>query len=257
MKGEDVLNKLKKHQDLQNIPVHIISAADKDHDFMNTGAIGFLQKPVKIEDLKQAFQHIEDILQKNIKHLLIVEDEQADQTAIQTFIKNNDINISTAGTGKDAREKILKGTTDCIILDLNLPDMSGFDLLKSLTEEGMELPPLVIYTDKELNDEEYSELRKFTSSIIIKCAESPERLLDEVSLFLHSVDSKLPKEQQKMTKTLHNSEHSLEGRHILVVDDDMRNLFALSKILKKRGLQIEIAKNGQFALGCISRKARY
>jgi signal transduction histidine kinase/DNA-binding response OmpR family regulator len=254
MKGEQVLAELKQHLNTRHIPVHIISAADKSSKLMESGAIGFLQKPAIKEDLQTVFQSIERFLKKEIKHLLIIEDDLSSQRAIQKLVQNKQLEIFTAGTGEQAKAILLEKTIDSIILDLNLPDMSGFDWLKMITEEKISLPPVVVYTGKELTDKEYSQLRTFTSSIVIKGADSPERLLDEVSLFLHSIDAELPEEQQQITKALHAPEKNLAGRHVLLVDDDMRNLFALSKVLKKHDLNVEIAKDGQFALQLLAEK---
>jgi len=248
MSGKQVLSELKQHLKTRHIPVHIISAAEEDIDLKKMGSIGFLQKPIKKTDLELVFKKIEALLGKNIKQLLVVEDAVAGQKAIKKLMKNKQIKILFASNGKEARKSILNEVIDCIILDLNLPDISGFELLKSLTDERVHLPPVIVYTGKTLTEEEYCELRKFTSSIVIKGVNSPERLLDEASMFLHSVGEELSKEQQGIIQTLYAPEKILEGRKILLVDDDMRNLFALSKVLKKAGLLIEVAKDGAFAL---------
>jgi CheY-like chemotaxis protein/signal transduction histidine kinase/CHASE3 domain sensor protein len=254
MRGELVLQKLKQHLKTRHIPVHIVSASDKNTSLMEAGAIGFLQKPASNKDLKQTFNHIENLLDKKIKKLLIVEDDKSSQVAIRKLVQSKQVSILMANDGKSAHEKILKEDIDCIVLDLNLPDITGFELLKNLSKEPITLPPVIVYTGKELTDKEYAELRGFTSSIVVKGADSPERLLDEVSLFLHSIDAKLPKAQHEMIKRLHAPEEVLEGRQILLVDDDMRNLFALKKVLKKHGLLVEVAKDGQCALNVLSEK---
>ncbi|MCP4475553.1 MAG: response regulator [Gammaproteobacteria bacterium] len=254
MNGEKVLAELNRNKKTQHIPVHIISAAEKDSNLMKAGVTGFLQKPVKKEDLEKVFKNFENNSSTRIKRVLIIEDDVANQKAMVKLIKNEQLDISIAENGAIARDKILNEEIDCIILDLNLPDISGLELLKSLAENKISLPPVTVYTGKTLTDEEYSELREFTSSIIVKGADSPERLLDEVSLFLHSVDAKLPKAQQQISKEPHTPEETLEGHHILLVDDDMRNLFSLSKVLKKNGLNVEVAKNGQVALDMLAEK---
>lgn len=254
MPGGQILSALKEHLGTRHIPVHIVSARERDATVLEAGAIGYLQKPVKQEELRSVFSNIEKILQKNIKKLLIVEDDRSSQKAMQELIKNDFIDILVVDNGQDAKRQIQKGDLDCIVLDLKLPGMSGIDLLKSLSKEKIQIPPVIVYTGRALTDGEYSLLRKFTSSIVIKGADSPERLFDEVSLFLHSVDSNLPKEQKKIIEELHTPEKVLQGKQVLIVDDDMRNLFALSKILKKYGLKVEVAKDGKFALQVLAKQ---
>ncbi|MDF1796367.1 MAG: CHASE3 domain-containing protein [Coxiellaceae bacterium] len=252
--GHKVLTTLKRSTTTRHIPVHIISAADNDHKLLETGAIGFLQKPVSDDDINDAFGNIEGILQKKIKNVLLIEDDLSSQKAICKLIQNDNIEVILSQGGDDAIDKIKHGNIDTIILDLGLKGLSGYELLNSLSEkEKVALPPVIVYTGKELSEDEYSQLRSFTSSIVIKGADSPERLMDEVSLFLHNVDSKLPKDQQHTVKNMSAVKESLEGHKVLLVDDDMRNLFALSKVLKKSGLIVEMAKNGQFALDMLAK----
>jgi signal transduction histidine kinase/CheY-like chemotaxis protein/CHASE3 domain sensor protein len=250
--GEQVLNDLKHHLKTRHIPVHIVSAADVNQSLFENGAIGFLQKPVEEDELGEMLNHINTIISREIKVVLLIEDNIGSQTSIKKLVSNSNIEIITVDNGKLALEKILAGNIDVIILDLSLPDMSGSELLESLAHESIDLPPIIVYTGKELSEAEYSELRNYTSSIVIKGADSPERLLDEVSLFLHSVNAQLPTEQQQMLAKTHSIDGNLDGHLILLVDDDMRNLFALSKALTKQGLQVEIAKDGQSALDTLA-----
>jgi CheY-like chemotaxis protein len=181
--------------------------------------------------------------------VLVVEDDQKTQIAIQSLLKKNDLHITLAGTGNVGLQHISERTFDCVILDLQLPDMTGFEWLETIEQTlGETAPPVIIYTARELSEEENRRLSRYTGSIVIKGAKSPERLLDEVTLFLHSVESTLSHDQQKMIRMQHNPDTLLQGRTLLLVDDDLRNTFALSKLLKKHGLNIIVADNGQMAL---------
>jgi CheY-like chemotaxis protein len=179
-----------------------------------------------------------------------VEDDDKTQTAIQSLLKQKNIEITVAGTGKTALKLLRETEFDCIILDLKLPDMTGFEWLQELKKEAGEdsAPPIIIYTAKDLTEDENRQLSQHTGSIVIKGASSSERLLDEVTLFLHSVESTLSKDQQAMIRMQHDPDRALQNRTVMLVDDDMRNTFALSKLLKKHGMNVVIADNGQMAL---------
>jgi signal transduction histidine kinase/CheY-like chemotaxis protein len=246
--GAHVLELLKFDGKTRHIPVHIISARDESPALKQKGAIGYLHKPADQTGIDLAFNKIESILDNKIKKVLVVEDDINNQKAIARLIENDVQVIEVTDQGKEAKKKIMSEHYDCVILDLSLPDISGFDLLKELNDEKVELPPVVIYTGRELTAEEHAELSRYSASIVVKGADSPERLFDEVSLFLHSVEAKLPDEQKKMMRKLHNIESVLMGRKILLVDDDMRNVFALSGILEDHGLTVVVASDGQLAL---------
>ena len=243
--GREVLERLKNNPETRHIPVQFISASDQSADIMQLGAIGYLTKPVSVEKLDQVFGRIEKLVERPVKKLLIVEDDLVQRQAIKALIGNGDVIAQEAATGEDAYRLLLAEHFDCIILDLGLGDMSGFDLLARI-KENPEIAriPVVIYTGKELDHDEEERLQQYADSIIIKGARSPERLLDETTLFLHRVEKNLPKEQQAILNTLHDRESSFHGRTILVVDDDMRNVFALSSVLEEQGLAIVVAKNG-------------
>lgn len=252
MDGMRVLDQLKDNLKTRHIPVHIITGmADMGTVVpLKKGAIGYLAKPVQQEDLNSVFARIEDLLRSEVKKVLVVEDDKNTQTAIQSLLKQKNIEITPAGTGSAALKLIKDTVFDCIILDLKLPDMTGFEWLKTVEQESGEdgAPPIIIYTAKELTEEENRQLSHYTGSIIIKGASSSERLLDEVTLFLHSVESSLSVDQQAMIRMQHDPDRALQNRLIMLVDDDMRNTFALSKLLKKHGMKVIIADNGQMAL---------
>ncbi len=249
--GMNVLDHLKSDLRTRHMPVHIISANDETESAtpLRKGAIGYLTKPVDKAGVDGVFAKIEALLQSDLKQVLIVEDDEKNQIAIQKLLRKKDLQLTVVGSGGMALAEIQKTHFDCVILDLQLPDMTGFDLLKKMEQEGLDaIPPIVIYTARELSEDENRELNRYTGSIIIKGAKSPERLLDEVTLFLHSVGSTLSKEQQELLRMQHNPDRVLEGRTVLLTDDDLRNTFALSKLLKKHGMNVIIADNGQMAL---------
>lgn len=252
MNGIRVLDQLKHNLATRHIPVHIITGVESADNLapLRKGAIGCLKKPVSKEDLDSVFKHLEGRLQSTVKKVLVVEDDAKTRTAVQSLLRQKDIEIIMAGTGADALEKMRSISFDCVILDLQLPDMTGFDWLKSLESERSEAerPPVIIYTARELSEEENRSLNQYTGSIVIKGASSSERLLDEVTLFLHSVESRLTQEQRDIIRMQHDADGALQNRTVLLVDDDLRNTFALSKLLKKRGMTVIIADNGQMAL---------
>jgi CheY-like chemotaxis protein/signal transduction histidine kinase len=255
--GMQVLDQLKHDLLSRHIPVHIITGREEGSDVMSLrkGAIGHLTKPVEKESIDGAFARIETLLHAEMKRILVVEDDKRNQVAIQNLLKKNDIGITLAGTGTAALDQVRTTRFDCVILDLSLPDMSGFEWLERADKEADEqgLPPVIVYTAKELSEDENRQLNRYTGSIIIKGAKSPERLLDEVTLFLHSVESTLSKDQREMIRMQHDPDKVLQARTVLLTDDDLRNTFALSKLLKKHGMNVVIADNGQMALEKLKR----
>ncbi|HVY13564.1 MAG TPA: response regulator, partial [Alphaproteobacteria bacterium] len=248
--GMQVLEQLKHDLRSRHIPVHIISGREEDSNItsLRKGAIGYLMKPVEDAALDNVFSRIETLLQSEMKRVLVVEDDRKNQVAIQNLLKKKDVQLSLCGAGSEALENLAKSHFDCVILDLTLPDMNGFEWLERAEKQVSNLPPVIVYTAKELTEEENRKLNRYTGNIIIKGAKSPERLLDEVTLFLHSVESTLSKDQQEMIRMQHNPDKVLKGRTVLLTDDDLRNTFALSKLLKKHGMNVIIADNGQMAL---------
>lgn len=246
--GLGILEMIKQMPHLRHIPVHMISALEYQHSALRMGALGYLTKPVTIEKVKSALGRIENLLAKKVRHVLLIEDDERQNRAISELISGSDLEVVSVKSGKAAVNELQKQGFDCIILDLSLPDVSGFDLLDELSSLEISLPPIVIYTGKELTEKEEAHLRKYSESIIIKGARSPERLLDEVNLFLHRVESLLPAEKREMLHHLRSQERSFEGKTVLLVDDDIRNIFALTSALEAKGLEIQAARNGLEAL---------
>gem|GEM_PF-287328 len=250
MSGLKVLDHLKFDGETRHIPVHIISGRDDGAaSSLKKGAVGFLPKPVTEDGLEVVYTRIEHVLNERIKQVLVVEDDVRNQKAIIELLKHKKIEIHGAYTAGEGLELLKRYDYDCVILDLTLPDMTGFDMLQRMVDDcGKAVPPIIINTGMELSEAEYKELNRFTDSIVIKGVNSPERLLDEVTLFLHSVQKLLPPEQIDMIRMVHDSDETLKGRKILLVDDDLRNTFALSKVLRQHGLEVVMADNGQLAL---------
>ncbi len=253
--GWTVLENLKSNPKIRHIPVHMMSVLEETIDAYKKGAIGYLTKPVKKEDLDDAFDKIENFNKRKVKELLIVEDDKNTRKSIKVLIGGSDVRITEAETGKDAVKKIKSQKFDCIVLDLGLPDMAGEDLLEKLKKDkNIELPPVIVYTGKELTKIENDNLMRFTDSIIIKGVKSEERLLDETALFLHRVVSDMPEQKQKIISNLYNKDLIFENKKILIVDDDMRNVFALTKVLEERGMNVLKAENGKMALDIVNKE---
>ncbi len=247
--GLTVLEKLKDNPKTRHIPVHVMSALEETIDVYKKGAIGFLNKPAKPVDLKNAFGKIEHFIDRKMKDLLIVEDDPNMRKGIKVVIGEEDVKITEVESGAEAFNAVASGSFDCMVLDLGLPDMTGFELLRKLDrEENINIPPIIVYTGKELTKEENEELHHYTNSIIIKGVKSEERLLDETALFLHRVVDDLPDNKKTIITNLHDKERFFQGKRIMVVDDDMRNVFALSKVLSGKGMEVVKAVNGQMAL---------
>ena len=248
--GLMVLDSLKENSLTRHIPVHIVSVHDYMEKALQMGAIGYVLKPAKHDQLKEAFAKIESKLSQKIKRVLIVEDDKLQRESMVKLIADPDVEITAVALAQDALDALKKSIYDCCVIDLKLPDMSGEELLKKMTEQEdlASLPPVIIYTGRSLSRNEEDQLRKYSRSIIIKGAKSPDRLLDEVGLFLHLVESKLSPERQQILKTMRNREDIFVGRKILLVDDDVRNLFAMSAGLEQKGFKVVVAKNGKDAL---------
>ena len=247
--GLSVLQFLKDDPRTRHIPVHIVAGEDFSEIALHMGAIGFAVKPTTRDELKDIFQRLEDKGAKKVKRVLVVEDDARQRDSVVHLIKEDDIEIAAVATGAEALELLKATVYDCMIIDLKLPDMDGSELLERMTIEDIcSFPPVIVYTGRNLTREEETRLNKYSRSIIIKGARSPERLLDEVTLFLHTVESKLSAERQTMLRTARNREKVFEGRKVLLVDDDVRNIFALASALEQKGLQVEIGRNGFEAL---------
>jgi CheY-like chemotaxis protein/CHASE3 domain sensor protein len=248
--GLDVLQRLKDSPQTRHIPIHVVSAADNAQAAaLHMGAVGYAQKPVTRTELMQVFARLEEKLTQKVKAVLLVEDDARQRESVIHLISDEDIEIMAVGSGEEALQLLRKRVFDCMITDLHLPDMQGGELLKQMAaEEIVSFPPVIVYTGRNLTRDEEAELQRYSRSIIIKGARSPERLLDEVTLFLHKVEAELSSERQGMLKTARGRDRIFEGRTILLVDDDVRNLFALTSALEQRGAVVEIGRNGREAL---------
>ncbi len=248
--GLKVLDQLKEDPLTRHIPVHIASSNDYMEMALQMGAIGYILKPAKREALKAVFKKIESKLNQKTKRILIVEDDRLQRESMTQLIAGPGIEITAVALASEALAALKKSTFDCMVTDLKLPDMSGEELLKKMTEQEdlSSFPPVIVYTGRSLSRDDEDQLRKYSRSIIIKGAKSPERLVDEVSLFLHSVDATLTPERQLMLKTMRSGEAVFEGTKVLIVDDDVRNIYALTAALEQRGAIIEVARNGKEAI---------
>ncbi|MGP1716769.1 MAG: response regulator [Methylophilus sp.] len=247
--GLTVLQQLKEDPETRHIPVHALSATEQQDAALQLGAIGYAVKPKTRDELKEVFLKLEEKYTQQIKRVLVVEDDARQRQSVIQLLSDEDIEIVAVELGEEALQQLHKQVFDCMIIDLKLPDMKGNQLLQRMsTEHILSFPPVIVYTGRNLTREEEMELRKYSNSIIIKGARSPERLLDEVTLFLHKVESQLSAEHQSMLKTIRNRDRVFEGRKILLVDDDVRNIFALTKVLEHKGLNVDIARNGREAI---------
>lgn len=247
--GLSLLENFKRQSELRHIPVHMISVDDYRHTALELGAIGYSLKPVARDEITHAISKLDDMLKRSVKRLLVVEDNYELRNAIADMIGREGIDTVQAGTAAEALVQLKANSFDCVILDLKLPDSSGFHVLEQMAEGGAySFPPVIIYTGRQLSREEEQRLRRYSESIIVKGARSPERLLDEVSLFLHQVEARLPAEQRRMLANVRQREAVFEGRKILLAEDDVRNVFALSSIFDPLGAELIIARNGREAL---------
>lgn len=247
--GLTVLERLKENPATRHIPVHVVSVEDRKEAALQMGAVGYAMKPTTREELKDVFSRLEAKLAQKVKRILLVEDDARQRESVSRLIEDVDIEITAVEFGEQALELLRSTVFDCMIIDLKLPDMDGSELLERMAREDIcSFPPVIVYTGRNLTRDEEAALLKYSRSIIIKGARSPERLLDEVTLFLHKVESDMPPERQKMLKSARSREKAFEGRKILVVDDDVRNVFALTSALEQKGALVEIARNGLEAI---------
>ncbi|MFL6815071.1 MAG: response regulator, partial [Bradyrhizobium sp.] len=249
MLGWTVLSQLKHNPLTRHIPVQIITLDEDRQHALARGAFSFVNKPTTTEGVSAALSQIKEYAKPRRKRLLIVEDNAAEQMSIKELLAHDDIEIVTTGTGAEALSTLRENPCDCVVLDLRLPDMSGFEVLDSIrNDDSLSEVPVVVFTGRELTVEEDAELHTMARSIVVKGVESPERLLDETSLFLHRVITELPIEKQRMLEKLNSSDEDLVGRTALLVDDDARNIFALSSVLERRGMKVLTATTGSEAV---------
>jgi HAMP domain-containing protein/CheY-like chemotaxis protein/putative methionine-R-sulfoxide reductase with GAF domain len=252
MLGWTVLNHLKQDPATRHIPVQMLTLDEDRHHGLARGAFAFVTKPTNPEELESALSRIKDYAAPRRKRLLIVEDNPAEQLSIRELLGYEDIDVTVADTGAEALDRVSKESFDCVVLDLRLPDMTGFDILERMRDIPAAIDlPVVVFTGKELSPEEDARLHTLARSVVVKGVESPERLLDETALFLHRVVADLPQEKQKMLDRLHRSDEALVGKKVLVVDDDMRNIFALSSVLERRGMAVLTAGTGREAISML------
>ncbi len=249
MLGWTVLSQLKHNPLTRHIPVQIITLDEDRQHALARGAFSFVNKPTTTEGVSAALAQIKEYAKPRRKRLLIVEDNAAEQMSIKQLLDHDDIEIITTDTGAGALSTLRESPCDCVVLDLRLPDMTGFEVLDSIrNDNSLSDVPVVVFTGRELSVEEDAELHTMARSIVVKGVESPERLLDETSLFLHRVITELPIEKQRMLEKLNSSDEDLVGRTALLVDDDARNIFALSSVLERRGMKVLTATTGSEAV---------
>ncbi|MDE2474351.1 MAG: response regulator, partial [Alphaproteobacteria bacterium] len=252
MLGWSVLSQLKQNPATRHIPVEIVTLDEDRQHGLARGAFSFVTKSGTVEGVKAALARLKQFAQPRRKRLLVVEDNPAEQMSIRELLAHDDIEIETADTGGEALAKLRDKPADCVVLDLRLPDMTGFDVLEQLKQDdSLSDIPVVVFTGRELAPEEDAQLHTMARSIVVKGVESPERLLDETALFLHRVVTDLPPEKQKMLEKLNSSDDDLAGRTVLLVDDDARNIFALSSALERRGMKVLTATTGSEAIELI------
>ncbi|RZK00934.1 MAG: response regulator [Novosphingobium sp.] len=255
--GLSVLDRIKRDVRTRHIPVHVVSVDDDSQAALSGGAIGYLFKPVLREQLVGMLESLEERMAHRLRRVLVVEDDAQQAESVRLLLASRDVETVEAHSAAQCFDMLGRETFDCMVLDLNLPDASGLDLLERLSaDESVGFPPVIVYTGRDLSQDEELRLRRYSKSIIVKGAKSPERLLDEVTLFLHQIVSELPEPQQQLIVKSLNRDAALEGRRVLVVEDDIRNIYALSSVLEPHGVEVRIARNGIEALQALDAAAR-
>ena len=249
MLGWTVLARLKQDSTTRHIPVQIVTVEEERHQSIERGAFSYLAKPGSTEHIAAALERIRLYTLPRVKRLLVVEDDPGERLSIEALLHHDDVEIDAVDTGAEALSRLRGQAYDCAVLDLRLPDMTGFELIDLIqAQPNVNDLPIVVFTGKDLTADEDSRLKKAAKSVVIKGVESPERLLDETALFLHRVIADLPESKQRMVERLHQSDEVLEGKRVLVVDDDVRNIFALSSVLERHGMDVVTAGTGQEAV---------
>ncbi|HTN22993.1 MAG TPA: response regulator, partial [Solirubrobacteraceae bacterium] len=248
--GAGILDQLKHHPRTRHIPVHVIGEAPHRHDALRAGAAGFLTRPAYAEELRSAFVAAADFLDRGVRHLLIVDDDEAERMSVSELVgSGDDVEVTAVGSSEEALAALEERRFDCIVLDLKLPKMTGFTLLDHLkADERHRDVPVIIHTGRQLTRREETRLRRYADSIIVKDASSPERLLDETALFLHRAETAMPPATRRVLEHLHTADAVLHEKRVLIVDDDVRNVFALTSALEARGMIVRFAENGREAI---------
>ncbi len=256
MLGWTVLSQLKQDPTTRHIPVQIVTLDEDRHHGLARGAFSFVQKPTTTEGLENAFARIKGYAKSRRKRLLLVEDNEAERHGVTELLGSDDIEIMTADTGASALLQLRDNSIDCVVLDLKLPDMSGFEVLERIRDDASLCDiPVVVFTGRELSPDEDAKLHTMARSVVVKGVESPERLLDETALFLHRAVADLPQAKQRMLERLHSSDEDLIRRTVLLVDDDARNIFALSSVLERRGMEVLTATTGSEAIAVLGSRS--
>jgi CheY-like chemotaxis protein len=252
--GWAILDRLKHDPRTRHIPVHVISAVEEGKQRgLRLGAMAYLQKPIDYAALTQAFQRVKSFVERRVKNLLVVEDDPTQQNAILALIGNNDVHSTAVGTGAEALRELAEQHYDCLVLDLGLPDMTGFEFIDRVKNDlGQRDLPIIVYTGRDLTPEEETELKRVTEAIIVKSVRSPEHLLDETALFLHRIEADLPENKRRMLQQVHHSDPVFEQKHVLVVDDDVRNIFAITSVLERQKMKVSYAENGRKAIDILA-----
>jgi CheY-like chemotaxis protein len=252
MLGWTVLNSLKLDPSTRHIPVQILSVEEERQHGLSHGAFSYLVKPATTDELEIALNRIRTYVTPHTKRLLVIEDNDIERESIVTLLEHDDIEITAVATGAEAMAALLDRPFDCCVVDLRLPDMTGFELLEKVqAEPTLREVPVVVYTGKELSSKEEERLKTFAKSVVLKDVQSPERLLDETALFLHRVVADLPEPKREVLERLHGTNEVLRGRKVLVVDDDVRNIFALTTVLENQDMEVVSATNGRQAIDII------
>ena len=252
MLGWTILNHLKRDPTTRHIPVQMLTMDEDRQHGLSRGAFSFITKPTTPDGVLSALSRIKDYTTRSRRRLLVVEDDNREQLTIRELLGSDDIDVSVASNGEEALKVLSESTVDCVVLDLRLPDMSGFEVMEKIGQSAtLSDIPVVVFTGKELSPEEDARLRTLARSVVVKGVESPERLLDETALFLHRVVTNLPAEKQRMLDRLHRSDDAMVGKKVLVVDDDVRNIFALSSVLERRGMTVLTAGTGREAIALL------
>jgi CheY-like chemotaxis protein len=253
--GLAVLDRLKHNSATRHIPVQVVSAEDHSQPALEMGAAGVMLKPVRYEELLGVLSTLERKASPGERMILVVEDNDVQRDSICRLLESQQVRTVAVDTAGAALERLQSDTFDCMVLDLSLPDASGYQLLETMAHQELyAFPPVIVYTGRALSPDDEQQLRRYSRSIIVKGARSPERLLDEVTLFLHQVESQLPPDHQQMLRDARSRDAVFEGRRILVVEDDVRNIFALSRVLEPNGVEVVIARNGREAVERVERQ---